>query len=302
MNRRAFARRLLLLAAGAVLPDSSRLVKAAESIPNAVDTHAHIFRRGLKLADARRYAPDYDAPLADYLRQLDAHGIARGVLIQPSFLGTENSHLVEGLRRAAGRLRGVVVVEPGVSPAELAALDKEGVVGIRLNLIGQPLPRFDAMPWPALLARLREMRWQVEIQTEALNLAAVAAPLLAAGVNVVVDHFGRITPKMGIDDPGFRFLLSKEAAGTRRLWVKLSGAYRNGDDGRGEEIALAAAPLLLAALGPERLLWGSDWPHTQFERTANYATARAQLDAWVPDPAQRRTILADTPAELFRFR
>lgn len=253
-----------------------------------MDTHAHIFERGLKLADARRYAPDYDATLVDCLHQLDLHGIARGVLVQPSFLGTDNGYLVEGLRQAGGRLRGVAVVEPTASVAELTRLGEAGVVGIRLNLIAKPLIDFTTEPWPTLLGRLRELNWQVEIQSEAHDLPSVVAPLLAAGLNVVVDHFSRPDPKLGIEDPGFRFLLSKAAAGTGLLWVKLSGAYRNGANGRGEAIARDAAPLLLGALGAERLVWGSDWPHTQFEKAVNYDSARAQFDTWITDPAQRK--------------
>jgi predicted TIM-barrel fold metal-dependent hydrolase len=84
--------------------------------------------------------------------------------------------------------------------------------------------------------------------------------------------------------------------------VKLSGAYRNGPDGIGDAIADAAAPMLLRAFGPDRLLWGSDWPHTQFEHGEEYADARAQLDRWIADPAARRVVLETTPAALFRFQ
>lgn len=264
-----------------------------------MDTHAHIFRRGLHLAPVHRYVPDYDATLEDYLHQLDSHGISHGVLIQPSFLGTDNSFLLEALRLHPDRLRGVAVVEPAITLAELDRLAVAGIVGIRLNLVGEPIPDLSSGPWPELLRQIARLSWQVEVQREARDLPLVVGPLLNAGVNVVVDHFGRPDPKLGVDDPGFRYLL--EAAGTRQLWVKLSGAYRNGADGRGEVIARAAIPLLLKAFGAERLVWGSDWPHTQFEKTASYSAARADLDAWIPDPAERTVILRDTPASLFHF-
>src|SRR3954447_18372576 len=105
-----------------------------------IDTHAHIFRRGLKLADVRRYAPDYDATLADYLAALDANRVTHGVLVQPSFLGTDNSFLLGGLGAAGQRLRGIAVVEPAATQDALTALDKAGVVGVRLNLVGLPIP------------------------------------------------------------------------------------------------------------------------------------------------------------------
>ena len=116
---------------------------------------------------------------------------------------------------------------------------------------------------------------------------------------MVVDHFGRIDPALGIADPGFADLLGFGRGG--RVWVKLSGAYRIGSGEAGRQTALQAAERLRGAFGARRLLWGSDWPHTQFETQASPAEARRDLDAWVPDPAERRIVLAETPVELFRF-
>lgn len=267
----------------------------------AIDTHAHIFQRGLRLANVRRYAPDYDATLADYLGMLDRNGIARGVLVQPSFLGTDNSYLLAGLRSSPGRLRGIAVVDPKVALDELQEMDAAGIVGIRLNLVGgAAVPDFTSAPWRALLRRLAEMRWQVEVHREAGSLPKILPPLLDAGVNVVVDHFGRPNPALGVDDPGFRYLM--ETAATRRVWVKLSGAYRNGANGRGQQVALDAIPLLRTAFGMDRLVWGSDWPHTQFEKSVDYGQVRRAIDVWLTDPEERRAVLVDTPRALFQFR
>src|SRR5581483_11773591 len=174
-----------------------------------------------------------------------------------------------------------------------------GVVGVRLNLIGTALPDLSAGPWPNFLARLNKLEWLVEVQREAKDLPRVIEPLLGAGLKVVVDHFGRPDPTQDIDDPGFRYLLTR--AETRRLWIKLSGAYRNGTNGTGDAIARAAVPLLRDAFGPARLLWGSDWPHTQFERVASFSEAWAQLQRWIPAAEERAVILRDTPAQLYRF-
>jgi predicted TIM-barrel fold metal-dependent hydrolase len=266
----------------------------------AIDTHAHIFQRGLKLAEVRRYAPGYDALLADYLGILDTKGIACGVLVQPSFLGTDNSYLLAALRQMPARLRGIAVVEPNVSLAELQEMDAAGIVGIRLNLVGDAaVPDFSASPWRSLLRHVADMRWQVEVHREAGRLRHIVQPLLDAGIKLVVDHFGRPDPALGVDDPGFRFLL--EAAASRRVWVKLAAAYRNGADGRGQQVAQDAIPLLRSAFGMDRLLWGSDWPHTQFEKSTGYGHARQALDTWLPDADERRLVLVDTPRALFRF-
>lgn len=265
----------------------------------AIDTHAHVFERGLPLANARRYAPGYDAPLSAYLAQLDAHGVSHGVLIQPSFLGMDNSYLLAAIKQAPQRLRGVAVIDPTAPESFLAQLNAEGIVGIRLNLIGAPDPQLKSPAWQAALAHLHALDWHVELHVEARRLPTLLPPLLEAQVNVVVDHFCRPDPRLGVEDPGFAALLV--AGRTRRVWVKISGAYRNGDAGRGEAIAVAAMPRLKEALGMDRIVWGSDWPHTQYESQVSYDKARAFVDVLLPDAADRQQVLVDTPAQLFRF-
>lgn len=297
-TRRHFNLGLLGLAAasgslaGCALPDRSPRV-------TAVDCHAHVFRRDLPMPDRRRAPAGYDATVDDYLRQLDANGLSHGVLIQPSFLGTDNSYLVAALRAHPRRLRGVAVVDPDVREDQLQAFADAGVVGIRLNLIGLPTPNFTSPAWITLLRLLRQMRWQVEVHQLAAKLEPIMDPLLAAGLDVVVDHFGRPDEASGIDDPGFRYLLS--TGRSRQVWVKLSAPYRNGGHGVGEATALAAVPLLKRSHGLERLVWGSDWPHTLFERQATYPGERQLLDTWLPDSRERDTVLGVTPRELFRF-
>jgi predicted TIM-barrel fold metal-dependent hydrolase len=272
---------------------------AAAPTMTAVDTHAHVFQHDLKLADVRRYAPDYDASCDDYLRHLDANGVSHGVLIQPSFLGTDNTFMLRCVREHRDRLRAIAVVDPGVEEPMLRDLAAAGVVGIRLNLVGKPLPDFSSAPWRALLASVARLGWHVQVHREARDLPQVVAPLLDGGVRVVVDHFGRYDPKLGTEDPGFRYLLT--TGSTKNVWVKLSGAYRNGSGEAADATARHAAKLLLDAFGPDHLVWGSDWPHTQFEKTVRYEQTRSQLDAWVPDRAQRRQILIDTPQRLYGF-
>jgi predicted TIM-barrel fold metal-dependent hydrolase len=261
-----------------------------------IDTHAHVFHRGLKLASSRRYTPDYDAPLSLYLQQLDQNGTTNGVLVQPSFLGTDNSYLVECVKQTGGRLRGIAVVEPTMSSRDIAALDKAGIVGIRLNLVGRKLPDLTAPEWKALLANLKSANWQVEIQRNASDLAGLVPRLLDAGVAVVLDHYTLPDPKLGVDDPAFKSILNFGA--TRRVWVKISAPYRNGANG--ETFAKQAYPLLRASFGLDHLLWGSDWPHTQFEQSESYAKNRRFLDELITDLEERTKVLI-APRSLFRF-
>jgi predicted TIM-barrel fold metal-dependent hydrolase len=268
--------------------------------PTAIDSHAHVFVRGLPLVAGRRHEPDHDATLADYLALLDAHGISHGVLVQPSFLGTDNRFLRAALRARPDRLRGVAVVDPSIDDAALRGLDDDGVRGIRLNLIGRPAPDLESADWRRLFARVRALDWHVEVHAESQRLGAIAAPVLAAGCALVVDHFGRPSVAPPSQDPGFAWLL--DAAADGRVWVKLSAAYRNGAPTQTDASAIDAAQALCAAFGAERLVWGSDWPHTQHRDVADFTSAHAALAVWVPDADERRRILVDTPAQLFDFQ
>lgn len=241
------------------------------------------------MADAR-YRPDYDATLDDWMAQMAANGITHGVLVQVSFLGTDNSHLLEALAAAHGRLRATVQADPTVSDAVLRDWDRRGVRGVRLNTL-QATRRPDpcAPEWRAFLRRIADLGWHVEVHDEGDGLAAMLAGLRDCPAPIVVDHFG-----YPAETGGFDAML--RAADRQRVYVKLSAPYRlRGADCR------QYSRILLDRLGPRRLMWGSDWPHTRFEAAMTYASLRAGLDAWVPDTSSQRTILWDTPAELFRF-
>ncbi|RXH17410.1 amidohydrolase family protein [Bradyrhizobium guangzhouense] len=290
LTRRQFGAALASLAAAV-----ATTARSEAALP-VIDTHAHVFHRGLKLAPGRRYAPDYDAPLSLYLEQLDHTGMSNGVLVQPSFLGTDNSYLVDCLKQTNGRLRGIAVVDPAVSVDELGELDRAGVVGIRLNLVGQSLPDLAGNKWKRLLANVKAMGWQVEIQRNASDLAVLAPLLLDLGVTVVLDHYALPDPKLGVVDPGFQSVLKLGA--TKNVWIKISAPYRYGP--AGESFAKEAYPLLRNAYGLDRLLWGSDWPHTQFEATQTYAKNRQFLDTLIADERERAQVLS-SPRALFRF-
>lgn len=262
-----------------------------------VDTHAHIFRQDLPMVPNRRYSPHYDALVEQYLEHLDRHGLSHGVLIQPSFLGTDNSFMVEALRRFPQRLRAVAVVDATVSEAHLDELAAAGVVGIRLNLIGKALEDYAGPQWTALFERLARRGWQVEIQRGIDDLAQIVPAMLACGVDVVIDHFG--LPAEGIDPQKNAHRTFLSLLGEPKLWLKLSAGYRSGSD-------LAKAQRLLSQLrdaagGLERFLWGSDWPNTQFEQQTGYAEQVALFEALLPDADERAQVLIDNPAKLFGF-
>lgn len=261
-----------------------------------IDTHAHVFERDLPLADGRRYTPDYDALPSDYLALLDAHGLSRGVLVQPSFLGTDNRYLAQVLDAHPQRLRGVAVVDPLIGEAQLRDLERSGVTGMRLNLFGLTDPALSRQPWRALLERIHALDWHVEVHAPAERLPAVLPALLETGCRIVIDHFGR-PGAAGDMAPLLRH------AATGRVWVKLSAPYRNwADDGAGHAAARKAARALLDAFGAERLMWGSDWPHTEHRDRTCYGASLAWLAEWLDDPVLLERVLADTPSAFFKFQ
>jgi len=262
----------------------------------SVDCHAHVFDPSLPLAGNRRYTPARRATLDEYVDLLDANGIRYGVLTAPSFLGTDNGQLLAALERADGRLRGTVIVEPTIGRDELDRMAAAGVVGIRLNLFERPhLPDLGASDYGRLLEHVLDLDWHVEIYAESPKLQHLLPPLRAAGVRIVVDHFGSPVSAAGMACPGFAALLEALAEG--RTWVKLSAPFRV----PGVDLRACAAALLKAG-GEMRLVWGSDWPWVRFENGLTYGGLLAELAMHVPDPAVRARVLGANALELFHFQ
>ena len=261
-----------------------------------IDTHAHVFHRALPLTETRRYAPDYDATLAQCLARMDRDGIAYGVLVQPSFLGLDNAYLLNCLALERDRLRGIVVIDVDTPFEEMQRLDSAGVIGARLNLLGAAPPDLTSAPWRRWIDRVNRLSWQIEVQDHCSNLVASVEPLLKRSATVVVDHYGLPDQRLGVDDPAFAQLLSLGRGG--RLWFKLSAPYRSGLTG--EVIAAKAFARLKDALGTDRLVWGSDWPHTRHETEQSEGAALRAFEQIVTSLDDRNSIMA-AAAALCRF-
>lgn len=239
-----------------------------------VDTHAHVFTHQCRVAKNPRHRPDYEAPLSAYLGHLDCFGIAQGVLVQPSFLGSHNGYLMDCLRRYPERLKGVVVLDPSVADATLDEMTTLGIQGTRLNWIGRSVEELRSPEWSALFSRLESRGWHVEIQAEGDTLLSILDLLADRNLDLVIDHFGR--PQAGAwRDPVIERLCA--VSETQRYWVKCSAPYR----GRSEGL-LDVSKRLLEALGPQRLMWGSDWPWTEHEHLYSFEKALHDVAQWIP--------------------
>ncbi|ASY29993.1 amidohydrolase family protein [Taylorella equigenitalis] len=264
-----------------------------------IDTHAHAFLTSLKSVSDARYVPHYDASLAMYLDQLDSNGVEKGVLVQPSFLGTDNSYLIECLRNS-DRLRGIVVVDPVIEIERLKEFDEYGVVGVRQNLIGKQIPEFQSLVWHNHLAALETLGWQLEFQRNITDLPPILEALKGYNFNIVIDHLGcpnkeNVPGSSAVDE------IVNIAKRKKNLWFKVSGWYRAHVDENHFEFYASLFEYLVEKLGPECFVWGSDWPHTNFEHEINYKKSLEFINRLIKDDHLKEKILFDNPKRLFKF-
>lgn len=263
-----------------------------------IDTHAHLFRTDLPMAEQRRYAPEYNALAEDFLGQLAKHNVSHGVLVQPSFLGTDNRFMLAALHEHATQLKGIAVVNPSISDTELDDLNADGVVGIRLNLIKKPLEDYTSPLWQTFFSKLAQRNWVVEVQREIDDLAHFLPAILESGVEIIVDHFGRTSTGIQVSNPAHQDFLDLLSSGAP-IWTKVSAAYRC--DANLEQAQTMLATLRSAYGHSELLLWGSDWPHTQFESQTDYPEQYQFMEALLPNMDERKQILITNPSKLFKF-
>jgi 2-pyrone-4,6-dicarboxylate lactonase len=273
--------------------------------PGACDTHAHVFGPAAQFpyADDRSYTPP-DAPLQKYLTMLDTVGFARGVLVQGSAHGRDNAAMLDALARHPDRLRGVAVADADVSPAELRRWHAGGVRGLRFNHFfrGGALHYRGGVPLDAAKAHapvMAELGWHLQLWIDVKDLPETIPTLKAIGRPVVIDHMGRTDARAGTATPGFQSLLGLLSDGG--CWVKVSGAHRLSQRAPDYPDARPFFEALVRA-NPDRLVWGSDWPHPRIEGEMPDAGLLYELfQQWTPDEETRRRILVDNPARLYDF-
>lgn len=262
----------------------------------ACDCHAHVFGPldRFPFAENRSYTPP-ERLSTDYAAILDALGVERGVVVQPSVYGTDNRATLAAIAELGPDFRGVAVVGPDVADAALADLDAGGIRGVRLSDLtrgGVPLARLEAMA-----ERLSGSGWHIQVLAEFGKDADLAARIRKVPVQVVVDHFGLLDPAAGPRSAGFMALAGLLRDG--HAWLKLSGPYLAGDSAPFNEVDALARALVEAC--PERLVWGTDWPHPASPTAIDDAVLLAALERWAPDPSTRNRILVDNPATLYGF-
>ncbi|MBN3729636.1 amidohydrolase family protein [Burkholderia sp. Tr-20390] len=255
-----------------------------------VDTHAHIYKSTMPLSKDAWRRVEKPAPVEDFLATLDKHHIPFGVVAAASMFGEYNEYTLQSLR-ASPRLRGTVIVPPTVDPYILRRMRDDGVVGVRwVWFMQKGLPDLRSAEYRLFLARLADFDMHVQILLGGERLATVLEALAKSPAKVVVDHFGFPDPKLSTRCPGYQAAV--RAADNGRTWVKMAAWHRLGESGP----QLGAA--LLASLGTDRVIWGSDWPFVAAHKGYAYAEAVQSFIHAVPDPLQRRQI-SETALRLY---
>ena len=279
-----------------------------KSPPGGCDAHFHVFgpagRYPYDQSDLR-YAPPL-APVEDFLALSKMLGLERFVFVQPSAYGRDNRCMLEAMREVGTqKCRGIADIDENAPDAELERLNAAGVRGVRINV--SPVKPHEAGFAAKLLPRIgrlagrcAEIGWQLDFLTPSWLTSELMPTLGKLSLDFTIAHFGMFPAKDGVEQPGFQALLGLLRSGERYCWVKLTGVYRMSAAAGFADVAPMARALIETA--PDRLIWGSDYPHLSFAEEVGSIELWNLLGKWAPDQATRRRILVDNPQALFKFR
>jgi len=278
-------------------PDPNPVKPKYTPPPRACDGHCHIFGPASRFpyAPERRYTPQ-DAG-RETLAALHRHlGLERAILVQASCHGTNNNAMLDALEWAKGRWRGVAMVKKDVTDLELTTLHEAGVRGVRFNFVAHLGGAPDLKNVQAVIARVTPLGWHIQLHLDAEDIETYRGFLESLRVPFIIDHMGRVEASHGLEQKPFRQLL--DLMKNELAWIKVSGPERVSSAGKPFHDAMPFARALIAA-APDRVLWGTDFPHPNVKWMPNDGELVDLFAATVPDEATRRKVLVDNPARLY---
>jgi len=267
--------------------------------PGACDAHCHIFGPGARFPYAadRAYTPP-DAPFEDLVRLHGALGIERAVIVHASCHGTDMRATLDGIARSGGRFRGTAIIDQACTDADLERMHEGGIRAVRFNFVkhlgGRPDPGF----FRRVVDRLKALGWHLILHLDAGDIVEFEALFRKIPVPMVIDHMGRVSAAGGLEQKPFRVLL--DFMKNENTWVKVCGAERVSSSGPPFADAIPFARALIEA-APDRILWGTDWPHPNVKHMPNDGDLADLIPLMAPDPALQKKILVDNPARLYGF-
>ena len=265
--------------------------------PGSCDAHCHVFGPGDRFpyAPNRRYTPE-DAP-KEMLDALHAHlGIERTVIVQASCHGSDNRAMLDAIASDPVRIRGVCIVDNSFGDAEYQALHDGGVRGARFNFVRHLGGSPDMDLFNRTVDRIGDMGWHIVLHLDAPDIIPLSDMIGALPLPFVIDHMGRVPAREGVDQPALKALL--ELARRDNAWIKVCGAERISFPPYAVAVPIAQA---IIAAAPDRVLWGTDFPHPNPTHEADEADLVDLVPQFTADPVQQRKLLVDNPARLYGF-
>ncbi len=283
-------------------PDAAASATSAPKLvapPGACDCHIHIYGRPEQypLAPTRAYSPQLATPTEYRSAVMRRLGIDRVVIVQPAAYGEDNSCTLAAIAEFGAVARGIAVVTPRTSAAELEDLSRRGVVGARFFML-----RGSVMTWrmlESIAARIAPLGWHVQLQFDGRELPKREVLLRRLPCPVVIDHNGKFLTPVEPEHDAVRVLL--QLMDTGRFWVKASAPYETSAVGPPLYDDVGAIARTLISNAPERVVWATNWPHGGRDTRPDDAVLLDVLLDWAPNDAVRHRILVDNPAELYGF-
>jgi predicted TIM-barrel fold metal-dependent hydrolase len=283
-------------------PDPNTRVPAYRPPPNACDAHCHIFGPGdvYPYAADRSYTPP-DAPLSHFQTLQRTLGLSRAVLVNASCHGSDNTVIVDAIAQSGGRYRGVANSDGGFTEATFRRLHEQGFRGVRFNFVAHLGGVPDMAEFERTIERIRPLGWHLDLHFDAKDLPRYDDMLHRLPVPFIIDHMARVPTQNGVDQEPFKVLLALHRRNPK-CWVKISGAERiAAAEGPPFHSAVPFAKMLIEA-GPERILWGTDWPHPNIAKhMPNDGDLVDLIPLMMPDAATQRQVLVDNPHRLYEF-
>ena len=265
--------------------------------PGATDAHCHVFGPAAKFpyAPGRRYTPA-DAP-KEMLRALHDHlGVERAVIVQASCHGADNAAMLDCIASDPTRYRGVAIVDDSFRDADYDMLHASGVRGVRFNFVKHLGGAPDMGVFNRAIDRIKGRGWHVVLHLDAPDIIPLSDMIRKLPLPAVIDHMGRVPAKDGVDQPPLKALL--ELARMEKCWIKVCGAERISMPPYEQAVPIAHA---LVDAAPERVLWGTDFPHPNATHEADEADLVDLVPQYAPDAAMQKRLLVDNPARLYGF-
>lgn len=281
-------------------PDPNTKKPSFRPPPLACDAHCHIFGPASKFPyDPKAAYHPPDAPFEGLQRLHQILGIERAVIVHASCHGPDMRATLDGIARSNGKYRGTAIIDESYGDKEFKHMADGGIRGVRFNFVKHLGGRPDMAFFQRTVARVKEMGWHLILHLDATDLVELDALFKKVPVPMVIDHMGRVKAAQGLDQPPFKVLL--EWMKNERFWVKVCGPERVSSMGPPFSDAVPFARKLIEA-APERILWGTDWPHPNVgKHMPNDGDLMDLFAEMAPTPELQNKILVDNPARLYGF-